>query len=91
VDPKNTGTKVFDGNEFASQSEATAQLTDVEHKKMEISNLQAKIGALKEKLRIGHEGKSEILGEMRTELDRNKNLLVLERMKSVLDLNAYRH
>ena len=91
VDQKNTGTKVFDENEFASQAEGNAQLTDVEHKKMQISNLQAKIGALKQKLRISHDERSEVLAELRTEQDRNNNLLVLERMKSVLDLNAYRH
>ena len=32
-----------------------------------------------------------MLSQLHTELDRNKNLQVLERMKSILDLNKYRH
>ena len=34
VDQKNTGVRVFDKNEFPSQSEDTTQLTDIEFKKM---------------------------------------------------------
>jgi hypothetical protein len=48
MEQKNTCVKVFDDNEFTWQTEETAQLTDVEFKKQQISELQARIGALKQ-------------------------------------------